>query len=148
VPALLLAAAGFWVLASRLTFDRLQPEIAVFVHLLLTVGAVAIYLAMASPLLQIAIESDARIDAHRLYAWSNAGSLIGLIVYPTVMETFVPLRWQMGIWITLAAAAAGLIHRTLMATDASPAPQQITWRFPGRSRVASSPASPARSPSP
>src|SRR5262245_18005695 len=99
--ALLFATAGFWVLFQRTTFDFLPIEPAVFLHLSLTVGAVAVYLAMASPLLQISIEADGRIDAHRLYAWSNAGSLAGLILYPLVMESFVPLRYQMMIWLAL-----------------------------------------------
>jgi len=135
VVALLLAVAGFWILFQRMILEPLPIEIAVFLHLFLTVGAVAIYLAMASPLLQIAIEDDGRIDAHRLYAWSNAGSLAGLILYPTVMETFVPLRFQMGIWLAIASAAALLIHRTVSRAAALGAPQQIQWRFPGRGRV-------------
>ena len=133
--ALMSAAAGFWVLLRRTTFDGLPIEIAVFLHLFLTVGLVAIYLAMASPLLQIAIEADARIDAHRLYAWSNAGSLAGLILYPTAMESFVPLRYQMAIWLALATAAAVLIHRIVAGTDASDGTERIQWRFAGRGRV-------------
>lgn len=132
--ALLLAFAGFWVLLQRLTLP-LPIEIAVFLHLLITVGAVAVYLAMAAPMLQIAIESDGRIDAHRLYAWSNTGSLAGLILYPTVMETFVPLPYQMAIWLALAVAAAFLMHRTVSHTEASAGPLAIQWDFPGRARV-------------
>ena len=135
IVALLLAMAGFWILFQRIILEPLPIEIGVFLHLLLTVGAVAMYLAMASPLLQIAMESDGRIDAHRLYAWSNAGSLAGLILYPTVMETFVPLRYQMGIWLVVASAAALLIHRTISQAAALGAPQQIQWQFPGRGRV-------------
>src|SRR6185436_4977651 len=85
--ALVLALAGFWILMQRVTLEPLPIEIAVFLHLLITVGAVAMYLAMAAPMLQIAIASDGRIDAHRLYAWSNVGSLAGLMLYPTIMET-------------------------------------------------------------
>ena len=133
--ALIFAFAGFWVLLQRITFDPLPIEAAVFVHLLVTVGAVAIYLAMAAPLLQISIESDGRIDAHRLYAWSNAGSLAGLILYPTIMESFVPLPYQMAIWLALAVAAAFMMHRTVSHAQASPGPQQIGWHFPGRGRV-------------
>ena len=133
--AMIFAVAGFWILLQRTTLDGVPIEIGVFLHLFLTVGAIAIYLAMASPLLQIAIEGDGRIDAHRLYAWSNTGSLAGLILYPTVMETFVPLRYQMAIWLTLAAAAAFLIHRTVSDTAASAGPQRIEWQFPGRGQV-------------
>jgi hypothetical protein len=133
--ALLFAAVGFWLLMQRTTFDSLPIEPAVFLHLALTVGAVAVYLAMASPLLQISIEADGRIDAHRLYAWSNAGSLAGLLLYPIVMESFVPLRYQMAIWLAVAVSAAFLIHRTVAHTEATAAPQPIQWRFPGRGRV-------------
>ena len=133
--ALTLAAVGFWVLLQRITLDPLPIEVAVFIHLLTTVGAVAVYLAMASPMLQIAIESDGRIDAHRLYAWSNAGSLAGLIVYPTIMESFVPLPYQMAIWLAMAVAAAFMMHRTVSHTEASAGSQEIQWNFPGRARV-------------
>ena len=47
VLALIFAVAGFWVLLRRTTFDQLPIEFAVFLHLLMTVGAVAVYLAMA-----------------------------------------------------------------------------------------------------
>ncbi|MBY0494055.1 MAG: fused MFS/spermidine synthase [Cyanobacteria bacterium] len=133
---LVLAPAGFWLLYRRTTFDALPAEFAVFLHLLLTVGVLAVYLAMASPLLQIAIEGDGRIDAHKLYAWSNAGSLIGLLLYPTVMESFAPLRWQMVMALSLAVAAGLMIYRTVAHAEASAAPQQIDWQFPGRGRVA------------
>lgn len=133
--ALLLALAGVGILMRRVTLEPLPIEIAVFLHLLITVGAVAMYLAMAQPMLQIAIESDGRIDAHRLYAWSNTGSLAGLLIYPTVMETFVPLPYQMTIWLALAVAAALLMHRTVSHIESSAGPQEIRWDFPGRGRV-------------
>jgi hypothetical protein len=133
--ALLLALAGFWILMQRVTLEPLPIEIAVFLHLLITVGAVAMYLAMAAPMLQIAIASDGRIDAHRLYAWSNAGSLGGLILYPTIMETFLPLTYQMTIWFVLAVAAAFLMHRTVSRTEPSAGSEDIQWDFPGRARV-------------
>src|SRR5690349_2387838 len=135
MAALLLAMAGLWMLMRRVSLDPLRIEVAVFLHLLITVGAVAVYLAMAQPMLQIAIESDGRIDAHKLYAWSNAGSLDGLLLYPLVMETFVPLPYQMAIWFTLAVAAAFLMHRTISHTESSAGPQAIQWDFPGRARV-------------
>src|SRR5689334_19793180 len=64
--ALVSASAGMWVLVRRTTFESLPVEAAVFVHLSLTVGVAAVYLATASPLLQIAIAADRSIDAHRL----------------------------------------------------------------------------------
>jgi hypothetical protein len=134
--ALVLGGAGLMGLYSRFTLEPIPPEFAVFLHLLVTVGAIAVYLAMASPLLQISIERDGRIDVHKLYAWSNAGSLIGLILYPTIMESFVPLQWQMVVWLVLAAAAGMLIHRTVAHAEASAAPPPIQWDFPGRWRVA------------
>lgn len=133
--ALLLTIAGFWVLFQRTTFDGLPTEIAAFLHLLITVGVVAIYLAMASPLLQMAIESDGRIDAYRLYAWSNVGSLAGLLIYPLGMETFLPLRYQMLAWLVIAVSAALLIHRTLSRTEALTEPQPVQWQFAGRGLV-------------
>lgn len=131
--ALLITAAGFWLLLRRTAFD-LPTELAVALHLLVTVGAIAVFLAMASPLLQIATEADTRSDGYRLYAWSNAGSLVGLLLYPTVLESFLPLRIQMAIWFVLATSAAVLINLTLRR---APLVEQrpVEWRFPGRWRV-------------
>lgn len=49
---------------------------------------------------------DAPRDVYRLYAVSNAGSLLGLMVYPFALEPFVPLTAQ---WWIFSAALGGYL---------------------------------------
>ena len=51
--------------------------------------------------------SDAnKPDVYRLYAISNFGSFCGLLIYPFLLEPFVPLTWQ---WLGLALCLAGYV---------------------------------------
>jgi spermidine synthase len=55
--------------------------------------------------------SDAKKpDVYRLYAISNFGSFCGLLIYPFILEPFVPLTWQ---WLGFALCLAGYV--TLLA---------------------------------
>ncbi|MEI7946718.1 MAG: hypothetical protein WCJ02_08475, partial [bacterium] len=49
-------------------------------------------------------------DVYRLYAISNLGSFCGLLIYPFILEPFVPLTWQ---WLGFALCLAGYV--TLLA---------------------------------
>jgi len=69
--------------------------------LLLTIGAPFFVLASHSPLLQrwfAAAGQPAGGDPYFLYAASNAGSLIGLLAYPTLAEPLLTLAQQSRIW--------------------------------------------------
>ncbi|MBT8484968.1 MAG: fused MFS/spermidine synthase [Phycisphaerales bacterium] len=79
--------------------------------LLVTVGAPYTLLAAASPLLQswFATAHPGR-SPYRLFAVSNAGSLLGLLTYPFVVEPWLRLREQTGHWsiaYVVAAVAVG-----------------------------------------
>jgi SAM-dependent methyltransferase len=63
---------------------------------------------------------------YRLYALSNAGSLLALVTYPFVVEPQLPLRWQAAgwaglytmyaalcVWLALRATKAGTLEPTL-----------------------------------
>lgn len=74
-----------------------------------SVGLPYVVLAAASPLLQAwASASETERDTYRLYAWSNAGSLLGLLSYPLVVEPLFGVRMQTYGWSAafLAFAAA------------------------------------------
>ncbi|MBM4185628.1 MAG: class I SAM-dependent methyltransferase, partial [Gemmatimonadetes bacterium] len=84
--------------------------------LLVAVGAPFFVLASASPLLQrwlAATEHEAAADPYFLYAGSNAGSLVGLLAFPLLLEPTMPGAAQSRLWmvgylvfVVLAAACA------------------------------------------
>ena len=84
-----------------------DPTWSVMKRLLLVCGLEAIALAATSPLLQ---QWYTGASPYRLYAVSNAGSLLALLAYPAVIEPWVPVRWQLigwriGYWIFAALCA-------------------------------------------
>jgi hypothetical protein len=89
--------------------------------LTLAVGAPFFVLAAASPLLQRWLAStthEAASDPYFLYAGSNAGSLVGLLAYPVLLEPLLPASQQTRIWaigylvfVGLAAACAVVVLR-------------------------------------
>lgn len=86
------------------------------------VGAPFFVLAAASPLLQrwlAATRHEAAEDPYFLYAASNAGSLMGLLAYPFLLEPLLPLSAQSRLWalgygafVLLAIACAAIAVRS------------------------------------
>ncbi|MSQ29483.1 MAG: ferrichrome ABC transporter permease [Dehalococcoidia bacterium] len=76
-----------------------DPTLRIVALLAVTVGAPYLLLSTTGPLVQ---QWFARAhpggNPYVLYALSNAGSLIGLLAYPLVVERFVGLRGQTWIW--------------------------------------------------
>ncbi len=97
-------------------------------HLTATVGLPFFLLSATGPLIQRWLYASRRPgtgDPYPLYAVSNAGSLVGLLSYPLVVEPFLPLRapspslsqihlWSAGYlgFVLLAAFCAVLALRT------------------------------------
>lgn len=91
--------------------DSSYPEARLLLTLLLSVGLPYFALATTGPLLQAwASGSGASTGSvYRLYAVSNAGSLLGLLAYPFLLEPAAPLRAQGWLWaVGFVAWAAGL----------------------------------------
>ncbi|MEX2466184.1 MAG: hypothetical protein WD995_04695, partial [Gemmatimonadota bacterium] len=96
--------------------DGSGPSLWILTLLTLGVGAPFFVLASASPLLQIWFAStrhESAGDPYFLYAGSNAGSLVGLLAYPFLVEPLLPLSTQAlgwavgyGLFLLLAAACA------------------------------------------
>jgi hypothetical protein len=68
---------------------------------------------------------------YRLYALSNAGSMIGLLAYPAVLEPLVGLRMQAWVWSAglvafglLCAVCAVIANAAAVPNQSTPAPQQ------------------------
>ncbi|HUP51069.1 MAG TPA: fused MFS/spermidine synthase [Longimicrobiales bacterium] len=88
----------------------------VLATLAVAVGLPFVVLSTASPLLQRWLadtEHAHAADPYFLYAGSNAGSLVGLLVFPLVLEPLLPLTSQSRLWalgylvfVALAAACA------------------------------------------
>jgi SAM-dependent methyltransferase len=102
---------------------------------LLAVAAAAPYFAVATagPLLQrwfSATGDPDALDPYFLYATGNAGSMVGLLAYPFVLEPLLPLGAQARVWaggylvflVLTAWCAAVLLRASRAAAAAAPSP--------------------------
>src|SRR5262249_34793399 len=75
-----------------------SPESRVALVLALGVGFPFLILSTTGPLLQVWLSRTQLDSAYHLYAWSNAGSLLGLLSYPFFEERWLLLRTQTWVW--------------------------------------------------
>ena len=102
---LAVAVAVLWGVRSLMMKNGLMqngaahPIVTVFSALSVSIGLPFLMLSATSPLLQV---WWARMEAgkipYRLYALSNAGSLLALVLYPTVIEPHSTLHEQRMVW--------------------------------------------------
>jgi protein-L-isoaspartate O-methyltransferase len=81
----------------------------ILVALTVAVGAPFFVLSSASPLIQTWLAStthETAEDPYFLYAGSNAGSLVGLLAFPFLLEPLLPVSRQSSLW---AAAYGGFV---------------------------------------
>jgi hypothetical protein len=83
--------------------DGLSPILSVFWSLTASIGVPFIFLAAGSTLLQRWAQS------YRLYAISNAGSLLALIAYPALVEPLLGWKGQHWVWTSGALLYSILI---------------------------------------
>lgn len=98
---LLVAAAALLLLVRQPDLARAadHPVMAIFTALTVTIGLPFLLLASTSPLLQVWFARQHRTSIPwRLFALSNAGSLLALALYPTVIETHLTLSAQRAAW--------------------------------------------------
>jgi hypothetical protein len=86
--------------------DAEAPAARILVLLAAMLGAPYVMLAATAPLMQdwfarATLKNGAEGAPYRLYAWSNGGSLLALILYPLVVEPFLPMRVQALGWSAL-----------------------------------------------
>ncbi len=103
----LLGLTGLLALPSQLwVFDKLPLELQPVIALLPFAG-LSLALFCTTPLLH-----QRQIDRtnYNIYAWSNAGALVGLITYPLLVEPLVDLKIQSLVWALggLAICSLGL----------------------------------------
>jgi hypothetical protein len=100
----LLALAGVLLVAHGLTPAGLaqhaaHPVTAIFAALSVTIGLPFLLLGATSPLLQVwFLQTEGGGIPYRLFALSNAGSLLALIAYPTLVEPNLTLKLQRTLW--------------------------------------------------
>ncbi|KTD74763.1 spermidine synthase [Legionella waltersii] len=78
-----------------------QPEWAILSSLLLQLGLPLLVIGASAPLLQFAYsltQDKQASDPYYLYISSNLGSLLALLLYPWVIERFIPIKNQMFLW--------------------------------------------------
>ena len=106
--------------------DAAAPAARILALLALTVGAPYVVLAATAPLLQDWFaRAGSGAAPYRLYAWSNAGSLVALLAYPVVVEPFLALRAQALVWsglfVTFSLVCAWSAVRLIRLADVADA---------------------------
>ena len=99
-----------------------DPAIWLLGHLALTVGVPFLVLCSNTTVVQswYARRSAAERDqAYTLYRWSNAGSLLGLLAYPVLVEPALTIGQQQWAWVTLYGGLVVLIAACARATSAT-----------------------------
>lgn len=117
-----------WILLpDRVAVPRfaaaLDPSLAIVAALAATVGGPFLLLSATTPLVQRSLVGrwpEARI--YGLYAVSNAGSLLGLWMFPLALEPLLGLRAQLGVWASAFAVYALLAILSLRGLRASAEP--------------------------
>lgn len=94
--------------AGAPTPDQSATRVLLWV-LTVTVGVPYVLLSATAPLLQARAAADADARPYRLYAWSNAGSLLALLAYPLGVEPLLGTRAQTHAWSAGYALFAGLL---------------------------------------
>ncbi|HEX4309745.1 MAG TPA: hypothetical protein VHZ25_06935, partial [Acidobacteriaceae bacterium] len=99
--ALLVVAAGLLIFGFRpdLSNAAAHPLTAIFRMLTLTIGLPFLLLSATSPLLQLWLAREKRSGVPwKLFALSNAGSLLALVLYPSLIEPHLSLVVQRKAW--------------------------------------------------
>lgn len=102
---LLASLSFFWTspitpASSLKPVDVSSPILDIFKLLILSVGLPYFILASNGPLMQAWFSRLHPQQSYaRLYSLSNAGSLLGLLVYPVFIEPTLSLRWQGWAWV-------------------------------------------------
>lgn len=139
---LALLAAGIFFLPPTLDSapPSEQPIIWLLARLALHIGPLALALSATAPLFIRWFASRSTNDPYFLYASSNAGSLVGLLAYPLVLEPLLSLSGQRvgwsvgyGLFLVLAVLCARGTRRTsVVEPSPSAAPTwgaRLRWLF-------------------
>jgi spermidine synthase len=128
--ALLVAAAVLLLVVVRpdMSGAASHPQTAIFEALTAMIGLPFLLLASTSPLLQLWLAREEQSGVPwKLFALSNAGSLLALAMYPTVIEPHLSLSLQRKLWgcgFALYAVACAAIAWRMRKTEAGAATEE------------------------
>ena len=95
----ILVLASTYLFHPSLSNRTTHPVTTIFASLALSIGLPFLLLASTSPLLQVWLATaDKGPVPYRLFALSNAGSLLALLAYPTLVEPHLTLKIQRALW--------------------------------------------------
>ena len=110
IAVLAAAVAALPIRPSAVGPNGLPPVAAVLAMLTVSVGLPYFALASSSPLLQSWFaHTSSTGQPYRLYAWSNAGSLLAVVGYPFVLEPWLSRHAQAAAWSWAAGGLAALV---------------------------------------
>ncbi len=117
------------LLRASLTQGISHPVTTIFATLAVTIGLPFLLLASTSPLVQVWLSrNEGGSIWYRLFALSNAGSLLALAAYPTLVEPHLTLKLQRTLWacgfVVYAILCAILSRRARLAVDPIPTHEQ------------------------
>lgn len=137
---LLLASLLQLLVASRagLSADAVHPIVSVLLLLAELIGLPFVTLAASGPLLQAwCARTTDNPHPYRLYVVSNVGSLLGLLVYPWLIEPRATLHAQstiLTVGLALLAVVGAVIARGLASLPMSDGPSDATSNAADRDR--------------
>jgi hypothetical protein len=102
VTLLVISTLAVWsALPIRGAPNSSSPILSLLRELVTSIGLPFFFLSTTAPLLQrwfASTDHRSARDPYFLYAASNLGSLVGLLMYPAVLEPFLPLVVQAQLW--------------------------------------------------
>jgi len=124
--AVLVVAIAIVGLTTRLRLDlsggAAHPVTTIFTALSLSIGLPFFLLGSTSPLLQVWISrSEGGPIPYRLFALSNAGSLLALVIYPALVEPYLTLKHQRAAW-SVGFAIYAILSMVLASKRRQPVP--------------------------
>ncbi len=118
-----------------------HPVTTIFAALGLSIGVPFLILGATSPLLQVWLfRGEGGTVSYRLFALSNAGSLLALVAYPFLIEPYISLRTQKVAWsvgfVVFAVLSALLALRSKSPGKGQAARGQQSTSLAARSSIA------------
>ncbi len=108
-----------------------HPVATIFAALAYTIGLPFLLLGATSPLLQLwFLRTEGGGIPYRLFALSNAGSLIALVAYPFVVEPNITLKLQRSLWslgfLVYAVLCVFIARRIRPVSETADAPEEAS----------------------
>lgn len=117
-----------WVFEPVAYSNSRSPELEILKTLLFQLGLPLLIIGASAPLLQYAfaqIRGKKAPDPYFLYAASNGGSLLALLVYPWLIERFWGLKEQFVGWNIIYFLYLFILFYLLLAMPYEPAAEQV-----------------------